>query len=103
MAYTLVTGDTGSILRVTCKDAATSEVINLTGATVRAMWRSSAGILVTKSMTVTGALTGIAEYKFLAGEIAAPAMMIEIEVTDSGGNITTSLDSLDLRVRAQIG
>lgn len=103
MGYALVTGDTGCTLRVTCKDGATGAVVNLAGATVKAQWRTLAGTLVSKTMTITGASTGIAEYRFLAGEVIAPSMSIEVEVTDSSGLITSSLETIEFRVRSQIG
>lgn len=101
--YSLVTGDTGSILRATCKDGSTGAAINLSGASVIARWIDNAGATISRSMTVTDAINGIAQYQFAAGEIVAPQMRIEIEVTDASGKITTSTDEIVLSVRAQIG
>ena len=103
MACSLVSGDTGSKLRVTCKDSATGAVINLTGATVIARWKTSTGTVVAKTMTVTSPTGGTAEYQFAAGEIFAPAMRIEVEITDAGGAVITSVDFMTVYVRDQIG
>lgn len=98
----LVTGDTGSKLIVTCRDNETNEVIDLTGATVKLRWEGDAGV-IEKTMTVTNAAAGIAQYQFLAGEIIVPAMRFEVEITDSGGAIISSLGLIELVVREQIG
>jgi len=103
MAYDLVTGDTGSILQVTCKDNDTSTAINLTGSTVKARWEDATGAVVTKTMTVTTAASGIAQYQFLTGEIIAPKMKIEIEITDSGSKVVSNLALIELLVREQLG
>lgn len=103
MPYSLVTGDTGSILRVTCKDNSTGAAINLTGATVKAQWKDSVQALVSRVMTITSAPGGIAEYQFAAGEIISPIMRIEIEVIDATGKIVTSLNPIEISVRSQIG
>ena len=99
----LVTGDTGSVLSVTCKDSATGVVIDLTGATVKLRWEDAAGTIVSKTMTVTTPATGIATYQFATTEIFAPKMKFEVEITDSGGKIVSNLALIELTVREQLG
>ncbi len=102
MSYDLVTGDTGSKLVVTIKDSATLGPADLTGCTVRFRWEGSAG-MVTKIATVTAPLTGVASYQFGAGDIVAPKMKIEVEVTDAATNVVTGTDLIELAVREQLG
>lgn len=97
----LVTGDTGSTISVTCKSAA-GVAINLTGATVLFRWEGAAG-LVEKAATITDAPNGVCEYQFAAGEIIAPKMKIEVEITDSGGKVVTGTDLIELTVREELG
>lgn len=99
----LVTGDTGSILSLTITDKTTGSAVNLTGATVRVHWRDAAGALVTGVATITNAAGGLAEYQFTSGQIFAPLMVFEVEVTDSAGKITTGVDTITKTVREQIG
>lgn len=103
MTYDLVSNDTGSTLRVTCKDNDTQAVINLTGATVKFRWEKQDGTLALRTATVTDAAGGIAEYKFLTGEIEAPRMKVEVEITDSSGFIVTNLELEELSVRQRLG
>lgn len=84
--YELVANDTASKLKVTCVDQ-DSVVINLTGATVELLWRSNAGVLVTRSMTVVDALNGIAEYQFADGELFAPQMAFRVKITDVSSKV----------------
>ncbi len=84
---TFVAGDTGSRLRLTCKDSETGNVIPLTGATVRLKWNDAAGALQEKTMTIESAIGGIVYYDFLADELFGNKMKFEVEIEDSGGNI----------------
>lgn len=99
----LVTGDTGSILEVTVKDKTTGAVVNLTGASVRFFWRDNEGTLQNVVATVTNAAGGVVSHQFTAGQIIAPEMRVEVQVTDSLGNTTTGVDPVELVVREQIG
>ena len=99
----LVTGDTGSVYQVTCTDNDTGLAINLTGSTIRLRWEDDAGAIQTRIMTITDASNGVATYRFVAGEIIAPFMKFENEITDSGGFITSSLDLEKLIVREELG
>lgn len=97
--YQFVAGDTGSKLEVTCKNDSDSTAINLTGSALELKWKGSNGVLVSKTMTITSAIAGIAEYQFLATELFAGAMNFEVEITDASGKIIRSLDLIVENVR----
>lgn len=100
-SYQFVAGDTGSKLRVTCKNDSDNTVIDLTDATVKLKWKDSSGTLQSKTMTIISPATnGIAEYQFASGELYSGTMSFEIEITDAGGKIIKSLDYIVERVRA---
>ena len=98
----LVTGDTGSKLVISCKDSST-QAIDLTGSTVRLIWEGEDGTLKTPTMDIVDAALGVVSYQFAAGEIFAPKMVFEVEVTDSAGQIVTCVDKFQLIVREQLG
>jgi hypothetical protein len=102
MSVELVTGDTGSVLQVTCTDNDTAAAIDLTGATVTLRWEGDTAI-VEKTMTIDDAAGGVVSYQFLAGEIISPKMKFEVEITDSGGYITTNLELIEVVVREELG
>ena len=95
-------GDTASKLEVTCKDDDTGLVIDLTGSTVKLKWRDAADALQTNTMTITDAPGGIVEYRFLAGELIAPQMKFETEITDSLGNVLRPFELIRETVRAAL-
>ncbi len=94
-----VSGDTGSKLEVTCKDDDTGVVIDLTGSTVKLKWLDAADALQTKTMTITDAVNGIAEYQFLAADLTGTQLKFEVEITDSGGDVLRILDLIRENVR----
>jgi len=96
-----VSGDTGTKLTAIVKDT-NAAVVDLTGATVRLRWLNET-VVTTVTATITDDAAGAIEYLFLAGELIAPGMDIEVEVEDSGGLINTSLEVISLVVREQIG
>lgn len=96
-----VSNDTGSSLSVPCVDASES-AIDLTACTVALHWIDQTGVAVSRSMTVDDAEGGICSYKFAEGELFAPAMSFEVEITDGGGFRITCLDLLTVTVRAQL-
>lgn len=100
--YQLVEGDTGSKLRVTCKDNILDQPIDLTGAAVALNWKKTDGNLVSKSMTIVDTATGLVEYQFLAAEIEIPKMNFEIKITDSGGRVIRSLQLIHVPVRTAL-
>ena len=98
--YDFRAGDTGSKLRVTCKDSVTGVAIPLTGATVNLQWRKADGTLASVTMTVTDAPNGVAEYQFLTGELFAPGMDFSVKVIDSGGKELKNINTVHKTVRA---
>lgn len=98
--YDFVTGDTGSKLQVTCKEASTGTAIVLSSATVRLKWISD-GTVVSRTMTVTDATNGIAEYQFAADELEAPSMRFDVEITTASG-VRTAADVVRVTVREEI-
>lgn len=99
MAYDLVTGDTLPVLKVAVKDHAGAD-FNLTGMTAKFRWEGEDGALVQKTASIAG---NVASYQFAAGEIFAPSMKIELEITNADGKIITVTDIISLSVREQIG
>lgn len=98
-----VEGDTGSKLRITCKDEDSGAIIDLTGSTVKLRWRTSGGALIIKTMTIVPPTTnGIAEYLFLADELESILMRFEVEITNAGGDILTNIDPLYEPVRKRL-
>lgn len=106
-AIELVAGDTGTVLVATVRKSSDKSVVDLTGATVRLKYTIDGGALATKTMTVTDAANGKAEYQFTTGELTAAAdgestMRAEVELTDSGGKVTTQLVPMNLPIRAKV-
>ena len=100
MDYKFVAGDTGSILRVTCKNDSDDAVIDITGATMKLKWKNKSGILQTKTMTpINPPTNGKAEYQFATGELFPGLMEFEIEITDAASKIVRSVDLISLSVR----
>jgi hypothetical protein len=97
-----VAGDSGSKLSVTCTDNALQTAINLTGSSVNLKWENEAGAMVTKAMTIDNAATGVCSYQFAVGELFAPAMTFELEITTASGKIISNLDLIDISVRAKL-
>lgn len=102
----LVAGDTGTVLRVTVRNQQSKGRLDLTGATVRLIWRIDGGAKQTRVMTLVDAPSGVASYQFATGELTAIAygstLTAEVEVTDAGGAILTQLQLLDFKVRAKL-
>ncbi len=94
-----VSGDTGSKLEVTCKDDDTGVVIDLTGSTVKLKWLDAADALQTKTMTITDAVNGVADYQFLANELIETQMKFEVEITDAVSDVLHSLELIRENVR----
>lgn len=94
-----VAGDTGSSLRVTCRDDDTGTTIDLTGSSVRLQWDDETGTLQSRAMTVVDALGGEAEYQFDAADLVAGVMRFEVEITNAAGKVLRSLSLLRETVR----
>lgn len=100
--YEFVSGDTASILRVTCTDTA-GVVINLTGATAALRWKAESGVLVSRTMSAVGAPTaGVVEYQFADSELYSPKMLFEVQITDASSKIVKSNELLMVDVRASL-
>ena len=102
MPNEFVEADTGSKLEVTCKNDDDKSVIDLTGATVKIRWKNLAGSVQEKAMTVTNAAGGVAEYEFAASELEEHRQAHEIEITDSGGKVITSLNPVTVTIRKKL-
>lgn len=103
MSYDLVTGDTGSVLSITVLDSDTGLAKDLTACSVIFRWEGETGTVVNKTATISDAANGVVQYQFSAGEIFAPKMRVEVEVTDGAGFIVTGTDLITLQVREQLG
>jgi len=97
-----VEDDTGSKLEVTCKNDSDKSVIDLTGSTVKIRWKNLAGAVQEKTMTVTNAAGGVAEYQFAAGELEIGRNSYEIEITDSGGGVIKNLNLIPVLTRGKL-
>ena len=103
MSAELVTNDTGSVLRLTCKDNELGTAIDLTASTVRLRWEDDTATVQTRTMTIEDTAGGIVTYQFLSGEIVYPKMRFEVEITDSGGYIISNLSLLEIETREEMG
>lgn len=102
-SFNLVSGDTGSKIRVTCKNDSDESIIDLTSKTVNLKWKNAAGVLQTKQMTIINPATdGKAEYQFVTTEIYPDKMKLEVEIIDSISNKIRSLDLISLKVRTAL-
>ncbi len=103
MAFDFVQLDTGSTLRVTCKDSDTEAVIDLTGATLTLRYKIGSAAKVEKTMTLEVPNTaGIATYKFLAAELSNGDLVGEVTINDSGGKEITSIENMVLPIKQRI-
>ena len=98
----LVAGDTGTTLAVTCKDKDTKSIINLTGKTAKLRYKIGSGSLQVKTMTVTDAAGGVAEYLFLTGELIAGLMTAEVQIIDSLSREITQIDPFEIMIRKRL-
>ena len=102
MAFDFVTNDTGSVLNVTCTDKVTKAALDLTGASIELHWRNAANARITRTMTIVSAIAGTVKYQFLTGEIFAPTMVFEVQITDTTGKTLTNTDTFSVSVREEI-
>lgn len=99
----LVAGDGGTTLRVTVRNAATGEAMDLSGRTVTLRYRLNGGDLIAKFMDVLdqAVLTGKAQYQFDANDIPhAGVMHYEVQIDHGTLNQLTSIDVQQLTVRS---
>jgi hypothetical protein len=104
MAVELVTGDTGSVLVATCTDNETGGIIDLTGAqALKLRWKKTDGTIAEVNMTPSVTPSdGTCRYQFLVGEIIAPKMKFEVEITDATGFIISNLTLFEVAVRREM-
>jgi len=103
VTYQFVSGDTGSVLRVTCKNDSDNTAINLTGSTVSLRWFDRAtDAVITKAMTLVTPASGICSYQFATGELVSPSMSFEVRITDGSSAIIRSLNLIDVDVREKL-
>ncbi|MDQ6989208.1 MAG: BppU family phage baseplate upper protein [Mariprofundaceae bacterium] len=100
--YDFVASDTGSKLVVTCKNADTNAVISLSGATVTLRYSINGQAVQAKTMSITDAAGGVAEYQFAAGDLVDGELHAEVEITDASGFVITQLIPFRLTVRAKL-
>ena len=100
MANEFVESDTGSILRLTCKNNTDESVIDVTGATVVLRYKIDGGTLQTKAMTLQDATNGIVQVQFGAGELTPGELTGAAQITDSGGLVLTQLEPGKWPIRA---
>lgn len=100
-SYDFVSGDTGSVLRLTLTNDDDDSAIDLTASTIVLQWnRRSDNALQSKTMTIVTAASGICSYQFAASELEAPSMSFEVKITDASSKVIRSLDPLRVDVRA---
>ena len=99
-----VEGDTFPTLRITCvQDDGTTPIDLTTFPTRELIWKTKAGALITKAMTLVGAASaGVLEYQWGVGELEYPKMRVAVKLTDTGGLILTSLGFVEFPVRKRL-
>lgn len=101
--YKAIAGDTLAVLEVTCKDADTKAIIDLTNTNVNVKWRIDGSSLVTKSMTtVVPSTIGKARYQFTTGDLAAGWMEAEVEVIDIPSGKVNISEKFQLDIQARV-
>lgn len=98
--YEVVQGD-NTKYEVNCQKQDGS-IFDLTGCTVEINWQDEGGTPETRAMTVTDAPNGVAEYVFQGDELTPPRMILEVKITDTGGNVLRSNCIADLDIRKKI-
>lgn len=79
-----------------------SAVVDLSGATVKLRFSVNGADGTEVTMTVTNAAAGECEYQFTTAQISAEGhILMEVEVTDSGGTIVTS-DPIQRNIRSKL-
>jgi len=98
----LVAGDTGTILKVVCKDESGEVLPGLASATVKLKYRIGASELQTRTMQVADAQAGRVEYQFQTDELVAGQFKGEVEVTDAANKVLTNLNPIVLSIRKRV-
>lgn len=101
----LVAGDGGSKLRVTIRDSATQEPIDLNGKTVKVRYAINGGTVQERDMIVLdqAASKGQAEYQFLMADITAGGeMQGEFRIQSGQPDQLTTVDTFHLHIKAPL-
>ena len=102
--YELVEGKQG-VIEVPITYQSDGSVVDLTGATVTLRWvdNDSAKTLIEKTMDLgVDPTLGVASYTFALGEVYAPHMRFDVDVTDSGGLQLASNSLIKVNVRKRL-
>lgn len=111
MAVTLVAGDTGSTISVTAKRA-NGTVIDLTGYAAAFTFKVN-GLLALKTVAMTvqsPASDGVVTYQFLGTDLPTQVaansdtciLVGEVQITDGGGNVLTSVGPIVATIRNRL-
>jgi len=101
MIFKLVESDTGSILRVDCRNADENKTpIALAGSSVKLRYTVAGDPIQERAMSLSGAST--ADYLFVAGELKAGRMTAEVKITDAAGRELTQIEPLTLIIRERL-
>lgn len=100
MKSEFIENDTGAYLQIACRDAATGAALDLSGASALLRF-TNGGAAVERDMTIVDAAAGLAQYKFIAGELAPGALRCEVTVTTVLGTLTSEAPIL-FSVRARL-
>lgn len=100
--YDFVANDTLSKLKVTCVKRSDGSPVDLTGSTVNLKFRSGSGSIQNRPMVLSDPVNGKVEYTFIAGELIADDLTAEVEITNAGGFIMSSLSFVKHRVRPKL-
>lgn len=101
----LVAGDGGSKLRVTLRDSATQEPIDLSGKTVKVRYAINSGSVQERAMIVLdqAASKGQAEYQFLTSDITDGGEMHgEFRIQAGLSDQLTTVDTFHLAIKAPL-
>jgi len=99
--FKLVESDTGSLLRVDCRNADEQKTpIALSGTTVTLRMIVAGNPIQERPMSLSGAST--ADYLFAAGELKAGRMTAEVKITDAAGRQLTNIEPLTLIIRERL-
>lgn len=96
-----VAGDTRSMLVMHCVEKDTGKAINLADSTVKIKWTNSSNVLVEHDALIVDSAKGIVEYRFQAGDLVAPKLSFELEITNSAG-IITSILPINIRIAPKL-
>jgi hypothetical protein len=99
---TLVAGDIGTTLVVTCIDEATQLPLDLTDATAKLRFDIANGTVIERTATVLSpTASGKVQYRFASGDLTKGRLRGEIRISKSGIVLTQS-DLFFINIRAPL-